>query len=77
MTSANDRGYMSIAFPALGAGNLGYPRDVIAREMFSCVDEFAENYPTSSIADVRFVVYSGDSNSVKVLKNLLFFFCNF
>jgi hypothetical protein len=68
---------MSIAFPALGAGNLGYPRDVIAREMFSCVDEFAENYPTSSIADVRFVVYSGDSNSVKVLKNLLFFFTIF
>ena len=77
MTSANDRGYMSIAFPALGAGNLGYPRDVIAREMFSCVDEFAENYPTSSIADVRFVVYSGDSNSVKVIENQFIFFYNF
>ena len=76
MATANDRGYVSIAFPALGAGNLGYPRDVVAREMFSCVDDFAENYPTSSVIDVRFVVYSGDSNSVQVI-NIDFLLFNF
>lgn len=66
LTTANSHGYTSIAFPALGTGSLGFPRDIVAREMFSSVQEFARDSPTSSVSDVRFVVYGGDSGTIKV-----------
>ncbi|XP_071180461.1 Fanconi anemia group J protein homolog [Mytilus edulis] len=68
LTTANSHGYTSIAFPALGTGSLGFPRDIVAREMFSSVQEFARDSPTSSVSDVRFVVYGGDSGTVKAFE---------
>ncbi|VDI74443.1 fanconi anemia group J protein [Mytilus galloprovincialis] len=68
LTTANSHGYTSIAFPALGTGSLGFPRDIVAREMFSSVQEFARDSPTSSVSDVRFVVYGGDSGTIKAFE---------
>ncbi|CAC5387435.1 BRIP1 [Mytilus coruscus] len=68
LTTANSDGFTSIAFPALGTGSLGFPRDIVAREMFSSVEEFARNNPTSSVSDVRFVVYGGDSSTIKAFE---------
>ncbi|CAG2206177.1 BACH1 [Mytilus edulis] len=68
LTTANSNGYTSIAFPALGTGSLGFPRDIVAREMFSSVEEFARDNPTSSVSDVRFVVYGGDSSTIKAFE---------
>ncbi|CAG2243958.1 unnamed protein product [Mytilus edulis] len=60
MKTADDNGFVSVAFPALGTGNLGYPKNQVAKNMFSCVDRFSSNHPTSSVCDVRFVVYDKD-----------------
>lgn len=56
----------SVAFPALGTGNLGYPRETVAKEMFSIVHNFGSNNPSTSVNDVRFVLYDRDVDTVKV-----------
>ena len=66
LQKTSDKGFVSIAFPALGTGNLGYPRNVVARNMFSCVDRFSTSNPGTSVCDVRFVVYERDMNTIQV-----------
>lgn len=67
LQAADDNGFVSIAFPALGTGNLGYPKQQVAKVMFSCIDRFGSSYPQSSVCDVRFVVYDKDFQTIKVL----------
>ncbi|KAL5021121.1 hypothetical protein ScPMuIL_000276, partial [Solemya velum] len=63
-----DNGLTSISFPALGTGNLGYPRDVVAREMFNFVSKFVSKNSGSSLQKVKFVVYPGDTATVKAFE---------
>ncbi|KAK3094887.1 hypothetical protein FSP39_007507 [Pinctada imbricata] len=65
---AHQRGLKSIAFPALGTGNLGYPKDIVAREMFSAVFKFTSSNTGSSISDVRFVLYEKDTATIKAFE---------
>lgn len=58
--------HSSVAFPAMGTGNLGYPRETVAKEMFSIVHNFGSNNPSTSISDVYFVLYDRDTDTVKV-----------
>jgi poly [ADP-ribose] polymerase 10/14/15 len=58
----------SVAFPAMGTGNLGYPRDTVAMEMFEAVNDFGSNNPSTSIRDVRFALYEKDTETIKVFK---------
>lgn len=67
LETANKAGFTSIAFPALGTGNLGYPKTEVARMMFSNVEVFGRNNPTTSIKDVRFVIYEKDIEVLKVI----------
>lgn len=66
LQKTSDKGFVSIAFPALGTGNLGYPKDVVARNMLSCVERFSTSNPGTSVCDVRFVVYERDMNTIQV-----------
>ncbi|XP_071169430.1 protein mono-ADP-ribosyltransferase PARP14-like [Mytilus edulis] len=68
LQTADDNGFVSVAFPALGTGNLGYPKNQVAKNMFSCVDRFSSNHPTSSVCDVRFVVYEKDYPTIKAFE---------
>lgn len=54
----------SIAFPSLGTGNLGYPVDKVAKQMFSCVENFSKS--NSDIKEVLLVVYEKDHKSIQV-----------
>lgn len=54
----------SIAFPALGTGNLGYPHRYVASAMFETVRSFMECSVYSSVKEVVFNVY--DEKSVQV-----------
>lgn len=68
LKTADDNGFVSVAFPALGTGNLGYPKNQVAKNMFSCVDKFSSSHPTSSVCDVRFVVYDKDYPTIKAFE---------
>jgi poly [ADP-ribose] polymerase 10/14/15 len=63
----------SIAFPAFGTGNLGFPRNVVAKEMFKAVENFQKDCPKTSVNDVRFIVYQMDSQTFQVKRSEIFF----
>ena len=73
MTEASKAKYNSIAFPAMGTGNLGYPRDVVAKCMKDCINDFGAKNPNSSVKDVNIVVYDKDTVTVKVSVCFLLF----
>lgn len=52
----------SIAFPALGAGNLAYPCDVVARIMVGTVATYIKTHEdTTSLETVKLVIYKQDA----------------
>ena len=60
-------GYQSIAFPAMGTGNLQFPRDVVANTMFDTVIEFSRGNPNTVLKDVRFVLFNKDQPTIDVI----------
>ncbi|KAK3598393.1 hypothetical protein CHS0354_019796 [Potamilus streckersoni] len=63
------KGFKSIAFPALGTGNLKYPRDFVAKEMFHLISTYSRDNPSSSVTDVRFVVYQRDLPTIEAFES--------
>ena len=63
---ASQKGFKSIALPAMGTGNLHFPRDVVAEIMFNSVIEFSESNPATSVDEVRFVLYDKDLFTIDV-----------
>ena len=66
LNHANRNGFKSIALPAMGTGNLGFPRDVVAEMMFNSVIEFSKKNPGTSVKDVRLVLYDKDQPTIDV-----------
>lgn len=57
----------SIAFPAIGTGNLLMPREVASKIMYHEVERFAQSVDKPNITDVRFVVFDNMSFNVRLL----------
>ena len=66
---AAQKGFTSIALPAMGTGNLRFPRDVVADTMFKTVMDFSRANPGTSVKDVRFVLYDKDQPTIDVSPN--------
>ena len=60
MTKADEVNAQSIAFPALGTGNLGYSSSDVARSMFAAVESYARRHPNTLINLVTFVIFETD-----------------
>ncbi|XP_078600810.1 protein mono-ADP-ribosyltransferase PARP14-like [Branchiostoma floridae x Branchiostoma japonicum] len=57
LESADQGGYTSIAFPAMGTGNLKYPRNVAAICMYDEILSFSQDNPGTTLQDVRIIVF--------------------
>ncbi|XP_060085651.1 protein mono-ADP-ribosyltransferase PARP14-like isoform X2 [Ylistrum balloti] len=68
LEEATNRGCGSIAFPAMGTGNLNYPRDIVAREMYKIVTKYSNQNPSSPVRKVLFVIYDKDVPTVKAFE---------
>ncbi|KAK6183395.1 hypothetical protein SNE40_010884 [Patella caerulea] len=68
LQQAEKDGIISIAFPAIGAGILKYPREEVANNLFEIVHEYGENNPTTTLTDVVFVMYRDDQDVIQVFK---------
>ena len=66
MTTASRAGKKSIAFPVLGTGTLKYPRDIVAKCVFECFDQFNTDNARSSLLEARIVVHPTDVENLKV-----------
>jgi poly [ADP-ribose] polymerase 10/14/15 len=60
------KGIRSIAFPAVGSGNLRFPPDIVAKSMLEAVDNFSSRNTRTSINEVRFVIYGKDDATYDV-----------
>jgi poly [ADP-ribose] polymerase 10/14/15 len=63
------QGHSSIAFPAIGTGNLNYPHNVVAEEMFKSVIAFGSTKSIKKLLDVRFILYHRDDKIIQVFNN--------
>jgi poly [ADP-ribose] polymerase 10/14/15 len=61
----------SIAIPAIGTGNLHFPRPDVAKIFFEEVTKYFNANPQSGINDVRLVAYGKDKDTVDAFLGLL------
>lgn len=57
LIAAQNRGFESIAFPAISAGIFGFPKDRCALILLDTAKEFFEQYPNSTLKEIRFVLF--------------------
>ncbi|XP_062600983.1 protein mono-ADP-ribosyltransferase PARP14-like [Saccostrea cucullata] len=68
LTEVQNKKLSSIAFPALGTGNLGYPKDIVAEEMCNAIVNFSNDYPHTCLRDVEFVIYEKDNECIQTFE---------
>ncbi|NXE09534.1 PAR14 polymerase, partial [Lophotis ruficrista] len=56
----------SITFPAIGTGNLGFPRSVVAKLLFDKVFEFSSKNGINSLEEVHFLLHPKDTANIQV-----------
>jgi O-acetyl-ADP-ribose deacetylase (regulator of RNase III) len=61
----------SIAFPAIGTGNLLCPRPEVTKILFDEVTGYLTAHPQSTIDEVHFVGFSGDQATIDAFQGLL------
>ena len=66
LEQADQDGQTSIAIPAIGTGNLGFPPDVTAQVMYEEALSFSQQNPDGPLNDIRFVIYQQDYPTIKV-----------
>ncbi|KAL9972371.1 hypothetical protein ACROYT_G018656 [Oculina patagonica] len=71
LSAAQKRSLVSIAIPAIGTGNLGYPHDRVAAASFDEVLKFSKNNPSGTLKEVHLVVYDKDLASVQAFQSEL------
>lgn len=56
----------SISFPAIGTGNLGYPKDLVASLMLDEILAFSQQKKTVNLKEVVIALFPGDGNTLQV-----------
>ncbi|XP_014795154.1 PREDICTED: poly [ADP-ribose] polymerase 14 [Calidris pugnax] len=62
---AEDLSLKSITFPAIGTGNLGFPRTVVAKLLFDKVLEFSSKNKVNSLEEVHFLLHLKDTANIQ------------
>jgi O-acetyl-ADP-ribose deacetylase len=58
---AEDKGFRSIAFPAISSGIFGFPKDACARILVGEAEQFCEEHPHSHLRDIRFTLIDDET----------------
>ncbi|XP_004675217.1 PREDICTED: poly [ADP-ribose] polymerase 14 [Condylura cristata] len=59
----------SIAFPAIGTGNLGFPKPVFARLIISEVFKFSSKNQATSLQEVQFLLHPQDHGTIQAFSD--------
>ncbi|WAR22518.1 PAR14-like protein [Mya arenaria] len=70
LARASELELKTIAIPAFGTGNLKYPPTLVAGEMFSSVERFAQDTKKTTLKKVMFVVFPRDTDVVQIYKRI-------
>ncbi|KAK3598153.1 hypothetical protein CHS0354_013662, partial [Potamilus streckersoni] len=70
LKQADKSGFKSMAFPALGTGNLRFPADEVGKLIFQCIQNFGKKRPKTSLKDIALVVFPSDITNIKAFTAL-------
>ncbi|XP_009977362.1 PREDICTED: poly [ADP-ribose] polymerase 14-like, partial [Tauraco erythrolophus] len=62
---AEELSLKSITFPAIGTGNLGFPRSIVAKLLFDKVFEFSSKTEINSLEEVHFLLHPKDADNIR------------
>lgn len=68
LSQAEQRKQGSIVFPAIGTGNLGFPKTLVASIMLDSILKFSKNRTSSHVQEVRLALHPSDHQTIKVSK---------
>ncbi|CAM4533985.1 unnamed protein product [Lepidochelys kempii] len=71
LQTAEQLSLKSITFPAIGTGNLGFPKPVVAKLMFDQVFKFSHKKNIQSLQDVHFLLYPDDTDNIQAFSDEL------
>ncbi|XP_056008510.1 protein mono-ADP-ribosyltransferase PARP14-like, partial [Ostrea edulis] len=71
LEKAHEYQYSSLAFPALGTGNLSFPSKVVAEIAKETIEEFEGAHETTTIKTIAFIIYVKDEDTFKVFQDIL------
>ena len=63
LEECNRKGGTTIAFPALGAGILNYPSEVVAKVMITTIQNYYQTNATTSIKEVKIVLFKDSDHN--------------
>lgn len=66
MKKAEDKSVASIAFPAIGTGGLGYPKDLVASLMLDEILAFSSKNKPVHLKEVVIMLFPGDLHTMQV-----------
>ncbi|XP_064307225.1 protein mono-ADP-ribosyltransferase PARP14 isoform X1 [Phalacrocorax carbo] len=68
---AEELSLKSITFPAIGTGNLGFPRPIVAQLLFDKVFEFSSKNGVNSLEEVHFLLHPKDTANIQAFSDEL------
>lgn len=69
LNMAEDNNLTSISLSAIGAGNLGFPKDLVASLLLDKILEFSKKKHPKHLKKVVIVLYPSDTQTIQVRKN--------
>lgn len=66
LEEAEKRHMTSLSFPAIGTGNLGFPRDLVSRVLLKEIHGYSRRRSPRYLSEVAIVVHPSDSQTVDV-----------
>ncbi|XP_045909324.1 poly(ADP-ribose) polymerase family member 14-related sequence 1 [Micropterus dolomieu] len=69
LDKAEESGLTSITFPAIGTGNLGFPKNVVASLMLEEILAFSSKKQPKHLKKVVIIIYSGDAPTIQVFSD--------
>ncbi|XP_030436581.1 protein mono-ADP-ribosyltransferase PARP14 isoform X1 [Gopherus evgoodei] len=71
LQTAEQLSLKSITFPAIGTGNLGFPKPVVAKLMFNQVFKFSRKKKIRSLEEVHFLLHPNDTDNIQAFSDEL------
>ncbi|XP_061194327.1 protein mono-ADP-ribosyltransferase PARP14-like [Saccostrea echinata] len=69
MKHADQSGYSSIAFAAMGTGSMKYSATEVAKNFYHEVKKYSNNHPNSNVKHVQFVLHPADAKTIKAFED--------
>ena len=66
LEKADENKFATLAFPALGTGNLNFQSNLVADIIKEAVEKYHKNNPNTCIRKIVFVIYHKDEATLKV-----------